>query len=582
MMRRLRLASRLALLFAAFCVSWAALDARAELVLEAKTERIDLWPHVRILADPARALGAEQALAARERFEAPRGAYATLGMDKQVVWLRVPVKVASGGQGAWILDIDYALLHRVDVYLMRDGKVVRQAILGNTQPFSARPLRSRSHATPVELTAGGSADLLLRVDTQGAKILPLSHERLSPFHARALDEQMLQGALGGLALVLLLYSLAQWASLREDLYLKYALLALCSAMFSVHFFGIGEMYLWTDGEWFERHMAGVTALMAAAATALFVEDAMGQDLQPWLRLGLRAVAAVHVVATVLHGLDIIDIQTVAIFMTTTGLAPALMGLPGALAKARRGDGVGGWFIAAWLGYFIASAVMVGVVRGQIGANSWTLHSFQIGATLDMLIFMRIAVLRTAARHRDAQRAAQERDTLHSLAHSDPLTGLLNRRGLDDALAGALSRASSERILALYMLDLDGFKPVNDRSGHDVGDEVLRVIAQRLRASVRAGDGVARVGGDEFVVMAEGLTNEVQALDLGYKLVDAFREPVKFHERSFTVSSTIGYALAPTDAREPAALLKIADAAMYTGKQEGKNRLLRLDSWRPAT
>jgi diguanylate cyclase (GGDEF)-like protein len=215
-----------------------------------------------------------------------------------------------------------------------------------------------------------------------------------------------------------------------------------------------------------------------------------------------------------------------------------------------------------------------VVRGRIGVTFWTLHSFQIGATLDMLIFMRIAVLRSVARHHDAQRAVHERDRLHSLAHSDPLTGLLNRRGFDDALSIALARATPERILALYMLDLDGFKAVNDQYGHDVGDELLRVVAQRLRACMRAGDAVARVGGDEFVVMAEGLTTEAQSRELGDKILDAFRTPFKLDQQTCSVSATIGYALAPADADVAGALLKAADGAMYVGKQEGKDRLAR--------
>ena len=110
---------------------------------------------MRVLADPARALGLEQALAARDRFAAPRGAYATLGMDKEVVWLHVPLAVSAGGEGTWILDLDYALLHRVDrLPALRDGKVVRHVTLGNSQPFAARPLRGRSHAVPLEFTAG--------------------------------------------------------------------------------------------------------------------------------------------------------------------------------------------------------------------------------------------------------------------------------------------------------------------------------------------------------------------------------------------------------------------------------------------
>ena len=193
---------------------------------------------------------------------------------------------------------------------------------------------------------------------------------------------------------------------------------------------------------------------------------------------------------------------------------------------------------------------------------------------DMLIFMRIALLRTAARHRAAQRAAQERDALFSLAHSDALTGLLNRRGLAEELDHGLERASPEGLLALYVLDLDGFKPVNDQHGHDVGDALLRAVAQRLRASVRAVDCVARFGGDEFVVMAEGLPDEAQARDLGAKLLDAFSSPFSVSGKSCSVRATVGYAIAPTDGTEAAALLKEADAAMYEGKQAGKNRVVR--------
>ena len=571
-MSRLHRVFRLFASIALLCASWVA---GAQVVLTANPQRIDLWPQVRVLADPAGTMGLEQAQAARDKFAEPHGAYATLGMDKEVVWLRVPIAVSGGGEGTWVLDLDYALLNRVDVYSMLDGQVARHVTLGDGQPFAARPLQGRSHAVPLEFTRSGSREILVRVDTPGAKILPITLSRLAAHHTRALDEQLLQGALGCLGVVLLLYSLAQWVSLRENLYLKYALLVFFSAMFSVHFFGIGEMYLWTDLEWPERHLAGVASLMAAAATALFVEDAMAGDLHRWLRRGLRAVAAIHLIATVAYGADLIDIRTVAVLMSTTGLAPSLLGLPGAFAKARRGDSIGAWFMAAWVGYFIASAIMVGVVRGRIGVTFWTLHSFQIGATLDMLIFMRIAVLRSATRHRDAQRAVKERDTLHSLAHSDPLTGLLNRRGFDDALAVALGSATAERLLALYVLDLDGFKPVNDRFGHDVGDELLRVAAQRLRSSVRAGDAVARLGGDEFVVMADGLSNQELARELGLKLLDAFRAPFALGQHTCNVTATIGYALAPVDANDASSLLKAADAAMYSGKQEGKDRLVRV-------
>jgi diguanylate cyclase (GGDEF)-like protein len=551
-----------------------AAGAHAQAVVSGRADSIDLWPHVKLLSDKERNLALEQAIASPGQFAPPRGAYATLGMDKEVAWLRIPFSVESGGGGQWVVDIDYALLQRIDLYLLRDGKVVQHATMGNSQPYALRPIRGRSHAALVELPAQGPGELLLRIDTPGARIVPLSMSRVSAFHARAMDEQILQGALGGVALFLVLFSLVQWYQLREGLYLKYALLVACSTLFSLHYFGIGEMYLWRDAEWIDLHFAGITAMLAAAATALFVEEALAGDLHRHLRTALRAVAVIQVLGTAAYATDLIDIRVIAIFMTTTGLAPALLGLPGAVARARRGDSIGTWFIVAWVGYFIASAILVSVVRGRLGVDFWTMHSFQFGATLDMLIFLRIAVLRTAARHHAAERAAQERDTLFSLAHSDALTGLLNRRGLADELDNALERSTPERLLALYVLDLDGFKPVNDQHGHDVGDALLRAVAQRLRASVRAADGVARFGGDEFVVMAEGLPDEVQAAELGAKLLEAFRTPFSVAGKTCSVRATIGYALAPGDGRDATTLLKAADAAMYEGKQAGKNRVVR--------
>jgi diguanylate cyclase (GGDEF)-like protein len=568
------IARALRLAFAIACAAWLAGEARAQAVLSGAPESIDLWPHVRVYSDKERNLPLEAAIASPGRFAPPRGAYSTLGMDKEVAWLRVPYRAAAGGGGTWVLEVDYALLQRIDVHVLRDGKVVQHEVLGNALPYEMRPIRGRSHAAALRIAPDEAGELLLRIDTPGARIVPISLSRLSAFHERSMHEQLLQGALGGLGLFLLIFSLAQWYQLREALYLKYALLVACSTVFSLHFFGIGEMYLWTDMDWIDQHFAGVTAMLAAAATALFVEEALEGDLHQGLRLALRILAGIQVLGTAAYAADLIDIRVVAVFMTTTGLAPALIGLPGAIAKARRGDSVGTWFMVAWLGYFISSAVLVGVVRGRVDANFWTLHSFQFGATLDMLVFMRIALLRTAARHRAAQRAALERDALFSLAHSDPLTGLLNRRGLADELDGAIERATPDRLLALYVLDLDGFKPVNDQHGHDVGDGLLRAVAQRLRASVRAADRVARFGGDEFVVMAERLPDERQAHELGVKLLEAFRTPFSIASATCSVSATVGYAIAPLDGADATALLKAADASMYAGKQEGKNRVGR--------
>ena len=130
---------------------------------------------------------------------------------------------------------------------------------------------------------------------------------------------------------------------------------------------------------------------------------------------------------------------------------------------------------------------------------------------------------------------------------------------------------------MYMIDLDGFKAVNDRYGHDAGDELLVAAARRLQASLRASDVVARVGGDEFVVTVSGLHDDPQAQEIGSHLLEAFAEPFALsQQRNCSVGLTIGYALVPLDGEDAKRLLKRADAAMYAGKQSGKRCVRRAE------
>lgn len=387
---------------------------------------VELWPAVTLLHDPDGKLGVDEALAATANFAVPQSAYATLGLQQKIVWLRAPVAVSAQSDGEWILDIDYALLNRIDVYVATDGKVVRHVELGNAQPWAQRPFSSRSHALPLTLQPGANVEFLLRVDTIGAMILPITLSKPFAFHTRAQNEQMLQGLLTSLGLFLLLYSLLQWVSVREHQYLKYALLIAGSAFFSIHFFGIGEMYLWTDNTWMARHLAGITSLAAACGTALFIEDVLRPDMSIWLRRAMKMLAAVLAIVAVTHAMDLVDIHGVSIIMGSLGLLPALMGFPGAIARVRRGDVVGAYFLLAWLGYFVSSTVLVGVVKGNIDVNFWTMHSFQFGAVFDMLIFMHIALLGT---RRQRRRLEEERRNFIEKQKRE-LAGLVDERTVE--------------------------------------------------------------------------------------------------------------------------------------------------------
>lgn len=547
----------------------------APLQLQAQQPAAGLWQALQMLPDPEQRYTAQELLQGGPAFGPMPPTQGTLGVRAEPVWLRLPLELAASAPGRWVLDIDYAPLQRIDLVLASGGRVVQQAALGSHVPFAQRPLPTRSHAVELDLQPGVAYELLLRVQTQGAMVLPL---RLSPpaMHAEhALREQMLQGLFTGLALSLWIYSLAQWVNQREVLFLQYTLLISGSLLFSLHFFGVGAQYLWGGLPWFEQHASGMSALMATCGSFLFIGQALAAG-NPRNRLmrAMRWGAAGTALLALAFALDLFDTRVLAAIVSVLGLVPALMGIPGAVARMRQGDAVGGTLLLAWLVYFVATATVIGVIRGWVPVNFWTLHSFQFGATLDMLLFMRVLGLRSKALRLAAENARTERDTLHWLAHTDPLTNLPNRRGMQEALSNALRLCCHEQQLAVYLLDLDGFKPVNDEHGHDVGDELLVAVARRLQGHVRATDLVARLGGDEFVVVASALESPAQAHDLANKLLDAFHAPFTLSSTKVQVGLTIGYALAPLDAYDAASLLKLADAAMYQGKQNGKFRVQR--------
>lgn len=165
------------------------------------------------------------------------------------------------------------------------------------------------------------------------------------------------------------------------------------------------------------------------------------------------------------------------------------------------------------------------------------------------------------------------DRLTYLATHDPLTGLANRMLLHDRLEHAVDRArrSDQAVHALY-LDLDGFKPINDSCGHTVGDHLLRSVAERLRACIRRADTVARIGGDEFVVVLESTAHVKDTDAIAQKIVDTIARPFEIHGRRITVTASIGLAGFPQDGETVDQLVRHADAAMYMAKQGGGHRI----------
>lgn len=173
---------------------------------------------------------------------------------------------------------------------------------------------------------------------------------------------------------------------------------------------------------------------------------------------------------------------------------------------------------------------------------------------------------------DVTEMKKHQQRLETLAHYDSLTGLPNRVLLAEKLSDSVQRADAQNcLMAVCYLDLDGFKPVNDRYGHDIGDRLLVAISERLQACCNTDDCVARLGGDEFVLLLNGLSNLQDCEQTASHILKVINAPVELDKRSFQLSASIGITLYPHDPADEDLLLRHADQAMYQAKMDGRNQ-----------
>jgi diguanylate cyclase (GGDEF)-like protein/PAS domain S-box-containing protein len=175
--------------------------------------------------------------------------------------------------------------------------------------------------------------------------------------------------------------------------------------------------------------------------------------------------------------------------------------------------------------------------------------------------------------RDVTLRKQDERTIRYLAYYDALTGLPNRMLFKDRLAQALALAGRRgaRGVAVMFLDLDRFKTINDTLGHGVGDELLRLAADRLQRSLRQADSVARLGGDEFLFLLPGIDTPEDAERLGRKIIELFAKPFLIDGNELYITTSIGITLYPSDATDGETLIRNADTALYRAKEQGRNR-----------
>ena len=185
--------------------------------------------------------------------------------------------------------------------------------------------------------------------------------------------------------------------------------------------------------------------------------------------------------------------------------------------------------------------------------------------------LHIVVRDISEKKKAEKKLIEQKNILHYQAHHDALTGLPNRTLFNDRLEHGVEICKRQNsMLALLFIDLDHFKQINDTLGHHVGDNVLKVVAERLKAKLRKEDTLARLGGDEFTIIIEDLKHIQETQKLAEKIQHIMAQPIHIDGHTLYITCSIGISIFPQDDTSPDNLIKYADAAMYRAKEEGRN------------
>ncbi|MCF4166390.1 sensor domain-containing diguanylate cyclase [Zavarzinia compransoris] len=548
------------------------------IVVDARGGAIPLWPGVTMLTDPSHGLGIADVTARRDEFRVPDTAARNLGPRDEAVWLRVELRLNTPTDTYWWLALRSTPIDEVDVFLLRDGRLISRDFRSQGIAYHSQRTPFRFPAVGLEIGPVGQYEIYIRLRKYLSLALfaPLTLEPLPLLVAEEMSTQAVQGALFAICICLALYGFGAGLLSREPLYGWFGLFALSNAMIPFIYFGFAAQHLWPSLS-NPRGDSVLFFLVLMTASGLFFVDRTLEAARasPRMSLAMRGAGVLLMALCAAFAIGVVSPNAMAMVVAVVGPSPFLLALPVALRRAWRGDPVAYWVFAGWLPHAAALAVGFAMHRGWLPWTEVVDHALQAGGLLDLVTWIVVMVIRESAVRREALYARDEHVRLRALAETDGLTGLLNRRGFGARIPRLEAKVRGGGGFALYLLDLDGFKAVNDRHGHETGDMVLKRIAEALTVIARSQDLACRLGGDEFVMVVEGVESEEVANRIAERLhaacIDALAAPGLDPEG---LGVTIGYGLAPQDGLTVEALTRHADRAMYAAKRAGKNRVGR--------
>lgn len=571
--------------------------------IDGSRSAIDLQPYISYLRDPAGSLQIEQVRQRAEQFRpASERRDLNFGYTHDHLWLSLDLVSTADELGDWLIEMSYASLDRVSLYSVgADGIQIQHA--GDTLAYGERSIGHRNPLFALRLAPGEQRRLFIRAHSAGSLTLDSRLWPAAEFQQYSQQGYVVLALYFGALLALGSYNLLLFAVLRERSFLLYVCFVASFGVGVLAINGLGAQYLWPNLGALGNRLLPLGLCLAATLGVLFARAFLDTARRtPRLDRYLRVWACLAALATLVT--LVIDVQRALQLMSGVGLITTVLLLVGGLiCVARRVPGAR-IFVLAWLALLIGGTLLALRNFGLIPSNFVTVNAMQIGSAMEMLLLSlglaarfnqlkrlqeeaQKQALAAALQHEKVleQRVAERTEALaeanarlEAQALQDPLTGLANRTALASHLQQAMLRTRRRgELLALVLIDLDGFKDINDEWGHAAGDRVLTEVAARLQAFARGSDLVARLGGDEFILLSEGILDRQEVLVLAERLLHVISLPVALQDQSVSVGASIGISFSDGIEPDSETLMRQADQAMYQRKRSGKQGVVLYSS-----
>ena len=574
-----------------------------------------LYPYVDFVEDRDHSLTYDAIMALPEhRWTHNKAEIFNKGYSESTWWLRVHLRNPSDGKLNRFLEISYPVLDYIDAYLVSSGTVLQQYKLGDKYSFDKRPIEHRHFVLPLEWKSQETITVYLAVRSSSSIQVPLVLWEQHDFYNVDQTRTLIHGVYYGIMFVMIMYNLFVYLVVGDRNYLYYVMFVMCMPLFLASLNGFAFQYLWPNfTEWNDQAiivaLAGVV-LFGSIFTYRFLELHKMHPAYRWIAVGLNAGALIIIVLSFYLSYRIM----IHILIPFAALACIYAFASGSMCWMQGGLSAR-YYTVAWTSLLAGGVILALNKFDVIPKNTFTEYATQIGSALEVILLsfalaerinqerrMRFNAQQDAlTTERELRQAREEalaiqkqatesleqrvKDRTHELeklnqkleelSATDQLTGLKNRRYLDNTLAEEFARcARYGHTLAVLLMDIDHFKRFNDSFGHLIGDECLKDVAHNVRKGLRwPSDRAARYGGEEFCVILP--ETEVDGAMTVAERIRRNVEQMTFMVKDQRVPVTVSIGLAvikPEPHQKPELVLEFADSALYLSKEAGRNRV----------